>query len=320
MNKITLNKIDLVKGEFSLKTSVGRLQLDLYQQLLPDTKFLVLTHLTSNNLHFLQQNTNQQVSIWLSYEMLALLQKMKRFGLFNSQQQTFRILPPGYPQPFGDCFLTAWYNDDSLFGSIALLIKQEQQKIGYCRQFSLGGLHKKQISRWKKNFKQAGIQRLLLDPTMTSKQSNNHLTEDGLLHHWEKQLNRQPKMFTAYFSPWALPRLERYVSLCQAHRRPLFLSQPFGQLLEWIAPQKYHWSSQQSPAAWEACRQNNGIWQNSSPQLLTKKNLEWSDPSINVKTFTGNWCFAGLQPLITTLTEKAISSWQQELAAEIYLL
>lgn len=315
-----MNMIDLTNSEFALKTSAGQLQCDICRRFLPDTKFLVLTSLTPNNLHFLQQNINHQVSIWLSYEMLALLQKMKRFNLFVYQPQAFQILPLGYPQPFGDCSLTAWHNDDSLFGSSALLIERRQQKIGYCRQFSLRGLHKKRISCWKKAFKQAGIQTLWIDHTMTSKHSTDRLTEDGLLHHWEKQLNRHPEMFTAYFSPWALPRLERYASLCQAHQRPLFLSQPFGQLLEWAVPQKYQWLSQQTPTAWENCQQSNGIWQVSNLPATVQKKPAWSDPSLDLKTFTGNWCLDGSQPLITVLTEKSLATWQEELTAQIRLL
>ncbi|WP_281164659.1 hypothetical protein [Liquorilactobacillus sicerae] len=314
-----MNKTFLTAGEFCLATTAGWLQCDIRQQLLPKTRYLIITELSPHNLQILQQALPSQLQIWLSYDLLHLLQKMKRFELFDYSWKDFKLLPNGYPQFLGATALTAYANDDSRFGSLALLLEQNKQRIGYCRHIAFAGPHKKRIKRWKKALQQAQINYLLLDQTMTNLPTVNHFeNEAGLLHHWEKYLNHHPHDISLALSPWNPERLGRYAALCQAHQRQLFLQPAFGKLLEWSAPRKYHWQPIIQTKQQDSL-QTGGVYQVDEYQSGAAKQI-WLDPALDPALALSDWQNNGLQTIIPPLTPAIIETWQNELQAEIKLI
>lgn len=313
---IDLNKTFLTAGEFCLPLKAGWLQCDIRQQLLPETTDLIITELNPHNLQILQQPLPSQLQIWLSYDLLNLLQKMKRFELFTYNWKNFKLLPNGYPQFWGTTTITAYANDDSRFGSLALLLEQNQQRIGYCRHIAFAGSHKKRIKRWQKAFRHAQINYLLLDQTMTALPTVDHFTsEASLLHHWEKYLNHHPQAIFLALSPWNPERIGRYAALCQAHQRQLFLQPAFGKLLDWFAPRKYQWQPVSSAKQQDSLPPAE-VWQISDYHSATAKQV-WLDPAIDPTLSVSNWQNNGLRMITPPLTSTIIAAWQNELQAEI---
>lgn len=276
-----MQKIIAKTGEIIFPSSKGIIQIDIQQRILPTTKYLIITHLTPLILAKLQKNTDPELKIKVSYELYYLLQKLQRVRLLEpiNQFQQFQIIPVGFTQQFGEISLTAYRNDDSLTGSLALLIKTNEQALGYCAAFALAGPHLKRIHRWQKVFRQAGITLFLTSQTMFQPAASNSFSgEVGLLHHWEKFLNRHQGLLGVQLSPWNPERLQRYLVLAAAHQRKVFLEPHFASLLSHFSERTTDWTTQKT-ATIEQAVQVGGVWQLKKQQAAIPATAVFIDPA-----------------------------------------
>ena len=154
----------------------------------PKEKFVVISHLSADNLAYLQQAT-LPAKTFVSQNLFLLLQKLTKFELIANLNLDLKVLPYGFAVPIADLKITALNNDDGLWGSIALYLKHDHQKLGYVAKFDIHGIHKKRIKAWKKFFSQQKLDYLILG-YQDRDDSDNYLSKTGQLKNIEKTLEQ----------------------------------------------------------------------------------------------------------------------------------
>ncbi|WP_274355677.1 hypothetical protein [Ligilactobacillus salivarius] len=154
----------------------------------PKEKFVVISHLSADNLAYLQQAT-LPAKTFVSQNLFLLLQKLTKFELIANLNLDLKVLPYGFAVPVADLKITALNNDDGLWGSIALYLEHDHQKLGYIAKFDIHGIHKKRIKAWKKFFSQQKLDYLILG-YQDRDDSDNYLSKTGQLKNIEKTLEQ----------------------------------------------------------------------------------------------------------------------------------
>ena len=154
----------------------------------PKEKFMVISHLSADNLAYLQQAT-LPAKTFVSQNLFLLLQKLTKFELIANLNLDLKVLPYGFAVPVADLKITALNNDDGLWGSIALYLEHDHQKLGYVAKFDIHGIHKKRIKAWKKFFSQQKLDYLILG-YQDRDDSDNYLSKTGQLKNIEKTLEQ----------------------------------------------------------------------------------------------------------------------------------
>ncbi|URI12224.1 hypothetical protein [Ligilactobacillus salivarius] len=154
----------------------------------PKEKFVIISHLSADNLAYLQQAT-LPAKTFVSQNLFLLLQKLTKFELIANLNLDLKVLPYGFAVPVADLKITELNNDDSLWGSIALYLEHDHQKLGYVAKFDIHGIHKKRIKAWKKFFSQQKLDYLILG-YQDRDDSDNYLSKTGQLKNIEKTLEQ----------------------------------------------------------------------------------------------------------------------------------
>lgn len=154
----------------------------------PKEKFVIISHLSADNLTYLQQAT-LPAKTFVSQNLFLLLQKLTKFELIANLNLDLKVLPYGFAVPVADLKITALNNDDGLWGSIALYLEHDHQKLGYVAKFDIHGIHKKRIKAWKKFFSQQKLDYLILG-YQDRDDSDNYLSKTGQLKNIEKTLEQ----------------------------------------------------------------------------------------------------------------------------------
>lgn len=154
----------------------------------PKEKFMVISYLSADNLAYLQQAT-LPAKTFVSQNLFLLLQKLTKFELIANLNLDLKVLPYEFAVPVADLKITALNNDDGLWGSIALYLEHDHQKLGYVAKFDIHGIHKKRIKAWKKFFSQQKLDYLILG-YQDRDDSDNYLSKTGQLKNIEKTLEQ----------------------------------------------------------------------------------------------------------------------------------
>lgn len=154
----------------------------------PKEKFVVISHLSADNLAYLQQAT-LPAKTFVSQNLFLLLQKLTKFELIANLNLDLKVLPYGFAVPVADSKITALNSDDGLWGSMALYLEHDHQKLGYVAKFDIHGIHKKRIKAWKKFFSQQKLDYLILG-YQDRDDSDNYLSKTGQLKNIEKTLEQ----------------------------------------------------------------------------------------------------------------------------------
>lgn len=154
----------------------------------PKEKFVIISHLSADNLAYLQQAT-LPAKTFVSQNLFLLLQKLSKFELIANLNLDLKVLPYGFAVSVADSKITALNNDDGLWGSIALYLEHDHQKLGYVAKFDIHGIHKKRIKAWKKFFSQQKLDYLILG-YQDRDDSDNYLSKTGQLKNIEKTLEQ----------------------------------------------------------------------------------------------------------------------------------
>lgn len=116
---------------------------------------VVISHLTPAVITSLQHSVTTPV--FMSQDLYELLQILTVTGLLKLSLKRVQIMPTGYPTVINDLRITPFPNDDGMWGSVALLIKDDATSIGYCAAFTPHGNRKKRLKKWKRHFRDAHI-------------------------------------------------------------------------------------------------------------------------------------------------------------------
>ncbi|MGI1827352.1 hypothetical protein [Ligilactobacillus salivarius] len=154
----------------------------------PKEKFVIISHLSADNLAYLRQAT-LPAKTFVSQNLFLLLQKLSKFELIANLNLDLKVLPYGFAVSVADSKITALNNDDGLWGSIALYLEHDHQKLGYVAKFDIHGIHKKRIKAWKKFFSQQKLDYLILG-YQDRDDSDNYLSKTGQLKNIEKTLKQ----------------------------------------------------------------------------------------------------------------------------------
>ena len=154
----------------------------------PKEKFVVISHLSADNLAYLQQAT-LPAKTFVSQNLFLLLQKLTKFELIANLNLDLKVLPYGFAVPVADSKITALNSDDGLWGSMALYLEHDHQKLGYVAKFDIHGIHKKRIKAWKKFFSQQKLDYLILG-YQDRDDNDNYLSKNGQLKNIEKTLEQ----------------------------------------------------------------------------------------------------------------------------------
>ena len=154
----------------------------------PKEKFVIISHLSADNLAYLQQAT-LPAKTFVSQNLFLLLQKLTKFELIAHVNLDLKVLPYGFAVSVADSKITALNSDDGLWGSMALYLEHDHQKLGYVAKFDIHGIHKKRIKAWKKFFSQQKLDYLILG-YQDRNDSDNYLSKTGQLKNIEKTLEQ----------------------------------------------------------------------------------------------------------------------------------
>ena len=154
----------------------------------PKEKFMVISYLSADNLAYLQQAT-LPAKTFVSQNLFLLLQKLTKFELIANLNLDLKVLPYGFAVSVADSKITALNSDDGLWGSMALYLEHDHQKLGYVAKFDIHGIHKKRIKAWKKFFSQQKLDYLILG-YQDRDDNDNYLSKNGQLKNIEKTLEQ----------------------------------------------------------------------------------------------------------------------------------
>lgn len=200
--------------------------------------FIILTHLDFDTLDFMN-NYRSSKPVYVSFELLKLIQKLTKVNLLKPVQLNLKVLPYKYAVKIGNISLTAFSNDDGQFGSMSILANGPHNTLGYCDSFYNHGNHKKRIKKWKKGFHEQNIDQLVLGSQIAPlNRSKNILSENGmqemLTKFISKHKTKQP--LTALLSPFDPERLYRYDKTAKTNQTPIIWDKNYWQILHSFYP------------------------------------------------------------------------------------
>lgn len=131
---------------------------------------VVISHLTPAVITLLHHPLTMPV--FISQDLYELLQILSITGLLKLSLNRVQIMPTGYPTIIGDLQITPFPNDDGLWGSTALLIKDPATTIGFCATFTPHGNRKKRLKKWKRHFRDACIKQFYFLATTLNSHPN----------------------------------------------------------------------------------------------------------------------------------------------------
>ncbi|KRL00079.1 hypothetical protein [Liquorilactobacillus capillatus] len=200
---------------------------------------VILTHLSETNLHLLY-NLPKNLTCYLSQELFLLLQKMQRFNLIPALPTMGKIIPYDYPQQLGSFSITAYKNNDSLFGSLALILRHKQTAVGYVAAFELYGGHKKRTKNWLKQMSRSKLTAFITSHTMLENNYSAQLptSENGIQKYFAKQLQKAAEQpVKVLLSPWNPEQLHRFNETCADLNKKLVLPLTLAQFLHSFFPE-----------------------------------------------------------------------------------
>lgn len=257
-----------------------------------ELQVVILTHLSESNLHLLY-SLPQGITLYMSQELFLLLQKMQRFSLIAPIPDMGKIIPYNFPQQIGSFKVTAYKNDDSLYGSLALTIGQKSTTIGYANAFDLYGGHKKRTKKWIKKMATANLTTFITSNAMSGKRSPQLPTnENGIQKNFTKQLkSSKDEPFKVLLSPWNPERLHRFNETCSELDKKLVLPAAIASLLKFFFPTDnvYCYISEKSSTKKSSASELTRVtWKQIQDKvsdfvLYNDKQPNFIDPSIRVK-------------------------------------
>lgn len=167
---------------------------------------IIITRLSKETLLLLA--TDNHPLIYMSQNLLTLLQRLNHENFIKLNLTNVKVLPYTYKEEiFSGVNITAFNNDDDLYGSIAILIDDHENKIGYVSKFNTSGLHKKRIKIWKKIFNTNSLDTLIIGHKENAK---NYLSKNGAIKNFEKDLLKGSniKLNLTFFDPEQLIRFD----------------------------------------------------------------------------------------------------------------
>lgn len=170
------------------------------------TDVIIITRLTEKTLRLLTNDSHPL--IYMSQDLLTLLQRLTHEEFLKLNLNNIKVLPYTYKVEISKhVSITAFNNDDDLFGSIALLIEDNENKIGYVSKFNTIGIHKKRIKTWKKIFNTNSLNTLIIGHKESSK---NFLSKNGAIKNFEKDLLKKSNVTLnlTFFDPEQLIRFD----------------------------------------------------------------------------------------------------------------
>ena len=194
---------------------------------------LIITHLTPKTLTLLKQELN--IPIYLTQDLLLLLQKTARFNFILLAKQDWQVLPYNIWTKV-DCFkVQAFKSDDNLFSAMALLIRTKTDFVGYCGRFCLQGEHKKAVNKWKKAFLDTQVSQLIFEPLLLKANEKLTSTKD-LANSFTSLLKNSSTNITANFFAWNPKQLLNYQKIATKLGWQIVWLKNYAQLLKAIYP------------------------------------------------------------------------------------
>ncbi|KRL04209.1 hypothetical protein [Liquorilactobacillus oeni] len=222
--------------ELIFKDGADFLQVDVRKKKI--CRQCLLTYFSSANLRALYQASPCEI-FYVGFDFFVLLQKMQRFGLIPQLNAKLKIIPEGYPQQFKKLQISVYKNDDTIYGSLSLIIKHKKTNTLYCNFFTQNGMHKKRVKNWKKAAKQLPIANLIIGSEMLiSPSAQLPASEVGLQKHFRKVLERlQPDQMTKIvLSPWNPERLYHFNEIANGYDITIIWQPSFSHLLHYFYP------------------------------------------------------------------------------------
>lgn len=202
---------------------------------------VIFTHLNNATIDYLT-NPSEQI-FYLSQPLFTLIQKAHTDGLLaRSLTNNWKMMPTKYPFMLGEVQFQFFNNDDYYYGAgVLLFTQQDGPQFGYCDTFESKGLHKNRIKKWKKAFKAAELDVLLLGqslknqkPTMGFKPYLKELTA---------QLTKQIPLEIA-LSPFNPPMISEINQIAKNANRQLILSPKMARLLNHFDPWTVYYTTE----------------------------------------------------------------------------
>lgn len=229
-------------SENNSELTFENIQLDVREKIVKNQVFI--THYSDNNISALRI-ANKKINFYLSQELYTLIQKLIRFGFIDKLQSQPKIIPIQYSQKIGDLKVTAYRNDDSLFGSLSLSIESISSSIFYCHSFTTKGAHNKRINKWKKIIRQEQPSIFYLDQKMHAVNSGSIISETGIQKQFGKFLSRMSSDIPAkvVLSPLNPERLAKYNETAREHDTEIIWHEKYVKLLKFFFPDEEFSSS-----------------------------------------------------------------------------
>lgn len=223
-------------SSFTIKSKNSKIILDPVNPE-PGFDLGIITHLKQDSVIFKPDSLNYPV--FVSQDLFLLLQKLVRSQIIRPISHQLKIIPYNYAQELNDISVTAYMNEDGLTGSLALVVKNEETAIGYCRRFDIGGLHKRRINKWKKKFKAAKINTLYLGKEMFDSPATNITSARGLYKHLEKELADSTSSKISFAaSPWQIDILHQFNKIGNDMGYTVSWLPSFAKLLSYFYPEE----------------------------------------------------------------------------------
>lgn len=223
-------------SSFTIKSKNTKIILDPVSTR-PGFDFGIITYLKPDSIIFKPDSLNYPV--FVSQDLFLLLQKLVCSQIIRPINHQLKIIPYNYAQELNDISVTAYMNEDGLTGSLALLIKNEETSIGYCRRFDIGGLHKRRINKWKKKLKAGKISTLCLGKEMFDSQAANITSARGLYKHLEKELADSTSSKISFAAnPWQIDILHQFNKIGTDMGYTVSWLPNFAELLSYFYPEE----------------------------------------------------------------------------------
>ncbi|MFT9204393.1 MAG: hypothetical protein ABF536_03030, partial [Liquorilactobacillus mali] len=266
-------------------------------------------HYSENNINALR-TSDKKIRFYLSQELYTLIQKLIRFGFIDKLQSRPKIIPAQYPQRIDGVEITAYKNDDSLYGSLAFLINSSSKSIFYCHSFTNKGAHSKRLKNWKKVIRQNQPSSFYLDAKMYTNNSHPIISETGIQKQFSKFISHVSADAPAkvLFSPLSPERLAKYNETAREHDRIILWQKEYAELLNFFFPDDEFLTSLSDG-------QNLAIIQQGDPKLvIIDAENNYIDPMLRPVT-AANYP-TKITPLITPIDDNSLLQLKRDLKIE----
>lgn len=214
----------------------GDIQFDVRQEIC--SQHILITHFSKENISALKNN-NGKTHFYMSQELYSLVQKLIKFGFLNKFELHSKIIPGEYPQTIVGTKVTIYKNDDSLFGSMAVIAYSNKidKSIFYCHSYTENGAHKKRIKNWKKIIRNSDLDNIYFDKSMNSNEKLSVPNENSIQKAFtEFLLEATSSDAKVLFSPLNPTRLFRYNEIARQNGIDILWQEDFANLLLFFYP------------------------------------------------------------------------------------